>query len=54
VRVFVDWVAELFERCPLLQGQKDAEERCLPTSTASPMIVRHGTPEVAGTADVVV
>jgi LysR family transcriptional regulator for bpeEF and oprC len=54
VRVFVDWVAELFERCPLLQGQKEAEERCLPTSTASPMIVRHGTPEVAGTADVVV
>ncbi|MDR5762599.1 LysR family transcriptional regulator [Caballeronia sp. LZ035] len=53
VRVFVDWAAELFERCPLLQGQKDAEDRCLPTSTASPKVVRHGTPEVAGTEDVV-
>ncbi|WP_415749310.1 LysR family transcriptional regulator [Caballeronia sp. J97] len=53
VRVFVDWAAELFERCPLLQGQKDAEERCLPTSASSPAIVRHGTPEVAGTEDVV-
>jgi len=53
VRVFVDWAAELFERCPLLQGQKDAEERCLPTSTPSPTIVRHGTPEVAGTEDIV-
>ncbi|KND54994.1 putative transcription regulator protein of MDR efflux pump cluster [Candidatus Paraburkholderia kirkii] len=53
VRVFVDWAAELFERCPLLQGQKDAEERCLPTSTAAPTIVRHGTPEVAGTEDIV-
>jgi LysR family transcriptional regulator for bpeEF and oprC len=53
VRVFVDWAAELFERCPLLQGQKDAEERCLPTSTSSPTIVRHGTPEVAGTEDIV-
>ncbi|WP_277183789.1 LysR family transcriptional regulator [Caballeronia sp. BR00000012568055] len=53
VRVFVDWVAELFERCPLLQGQKDAEERCLPTSTAAPKVTRHGTPEVSGTEDVV-
>jgi LysR family transcriptional regulator for bpeEF and oprC len=53
VRVFVDWAAELFERCPLLQGQKDAEDRCLPTSTAAPTVVRHGTPEVAGTEDIV-
>src|ERR1700730_7830464 len=27
VRAFVDWVAELFERCPLLSGQQDAEDR---------------------------
>ncbi|KDR42260.1 LysR family transcriptional regulator [Caballeronia glathei] len=54
VRVFVDWAAELFERCPLLSGQEDAEDRCLPTSTSSSKTVKHGTPEVAGTADVVV
>ncbi|MBP2314667.1 LysR substrate-binding domain-containing protein [Azospirillum soli] len=28
VRVFVDWVAELFERCPLLQGEDVAEDSC--------------------------
>jgi LysR family transcriptional regulator, regulator for bpeEF and oprC len=53
VRVFVDWAAELFERCPLLSGQEDSEDRCLPTSTPSSTIVKRGTPEVAGTADVV-
>ncbi|SAK78729.1 LysR family transcriptional regulator [Caballeronia arationis] len=53
VRVFVDWAAELFERCPLLSGQEDAEGRCLPTSTSSSKMVRYGTPEVAGTVDVV-
>lgn len=31
VRVFVDWIAEKFEQCPLLSGQKDAELRCRPT-----------------------
>lgn len=31
VRVFVDWVAELFGRCPLFSGQEEAEQRCLPT-----------------------
>jgi LysR family transcriptional regulator for bpeEF and oprC len=51
--VFVDWAAELFERCPLLSGQEDAEGRCLPTSTSSSKMVRYGTPEVAGTVDVV-
>jgi LysR family transcriptional regulator for bpeEF and oprC len=35
VRAFVDWVAELFERCPLLSGQKDAEDRCLPVNIAA-------------------
>jgi LysR family transcriptional regulator, regulator for bpeEF and oprC len=54
VRVFVDWAAEIFERCPLLSGQGDADERCLPTSTNPKMVVKHGTPEVAGTVDVVV
>ena len=29
VRVFVDWVAELFERCPLLQGEDIADDACL-------------------------
>ncbi len=28
VRVFVDWVAELFERCPLLQGEDVPEGSC--------------------------
>ena len=28
VRVFVDWVAELFERCPLLQGEEVGEDAC--------------------------
>ncbi|HYH39658.1 MAG TPA: LysR family transcriptional regulator [Azospirillum sp.] len=28
VRVFVDWVAELFERCPLLQGEDLPEDAC--------------------------
>jgi LysR family transcriptional regulator, regulator for bpeEF and oprC len=32
VRVFVDWVAELFEKCPLLSGQDDAQTRFLPTN----------------------
>ena len=54
VRVFVDWAAELFERCPLLSGQEDAEQRCLPTATPAKSIVKHGTPDVAGTAEVVV
>lgn len=31
VRVFVDWIAEMFGRCPLLSGQEDAEKRCAPT-----------------------
>jgi LysR family transcriptional regulator for bpeEF and oprC len=54
VRVFVDWAAELFERCPLLSGQEDIEGRCLPTSTPASTVVKRGTPEVAGTEDVVV
>jgi LysR family transcriptional regulator for bpeEF and oprC len=29
VRVFVDWVAELFESCPLLQGEDVGGEACL-------------------------
>ncbi|WP_087665933.1 LysR family transcriptional regulator [Caballeronia humi] len=53
VRVFVDWAAELFERCPLLSGQEDSEGRCLPTSTPASMVVKRGVPEVAGTVDVV-
>ncbi|KAG0164429.1 LysR substrate binding transcriptional regulator [Apophysomyces sp. BC1015] len=35
VRVFVDWVAEMFEHCPLLSDQKDAEKRCAPTVAAA-------------------
>jgi len=30
VRVFVDWVAELFERCPLLQGEDTPGDACSP------------------------
>ncbi|HYG86632.1 MAG TPA: LysR family transcriptional regulator [Azospirillum sp.] len=38
VRVFVDWVAELFERCPLMQGEDVGDDACLATKTeqASP------------------
>jgi LysR family transcriptional regulator for bpeEF and oprC len=46
VRVFVDWVAELFGRCPLFSGQEDAEQRCLPTVAAEPAI-RRSAPVVA-------
>lgn len=31
VRVFVDWVAQLFDACPLLSGQENASDLCLPT-----------------------
>ncbi|WP_448205862.1 LysR substrate-binding domain-containing protein [Azospirillum sp. sgz302134] len=34
VRVFVDWVAELFERCPLLQGEDIPGDVC--TESAAP------------------
>jgi LysR family transcriptional regulator for bpeEF and oprC len=45
----------LFERCPLLSGQADAEERCLPTAApAKSKVVKHGTPDVTGKAEVVV
>ena len=30
VRVFVDWVAELFESCPLLQGEDLPDDACTP------------------------
>lgn len=36
VRVFVDWVAELFERCPLLQGEDVAEDACGETARPAP------------------
>ncbi|GAB3628692.1 putative multidrug efflux transcriptional regulator CeoR [Pandoraea terrae] len=51
VRVFVDWVAELFERCPLLQGLDETSIECKPTvASASDMRWRREgadtTPEV--------
>jgi len=52
VRAFVDWAAELFERCPLLSDQEDAGQQCLPTATPAKTIVKHGTPDVVGTAEV--
>lgn len=48
VRVFVDWVAELFERCPLLSGQEDAEKRCAPTVATARSVSRgHSDAEAA-------
>jgi LysR family transcriptional regulator, regulator for bpeEF and oprC len=40
----------------LLSGQADAEERCLPTAApaAKSKVVKHGTPDVTGKAEVVV
>jgi LysR family transcriptional regulator for bpeEF and oprC len=51
VRVFVDWAAELFERCPLLSGQEDAEMHCLPTTRCS---TQRGVPELTASAEAVV
>jgi LysR family transcriptional regulator, regulator for bpeEF and oprC len=45
VRVFVDWVAENFERCPLLSGRDDVVTDCLPT-IAHDASNRHGVAEV--------
>jgi LysR family transcriptional regulator for bpeEF and oprC len=28
VRVFVDWIAELFDRCPLLSGRGSLDATC--------------------------
>ena len=36
VRVFVDWVAEMFGRCPLFSGQEEVERHCLPTTALEP------------------
>jgi LysR family transcriptional regulator for bpeEF and oprC len=49
VRAFVDWVAELFERCPLLSGQQDAEDRCEPASV--PVAARRAVAEEADVAE---
>lgn len=54
VRVFVDWMAELFERCPLLSGQEDAEDRCLPTTAPALGIVHRDRVDVPGTEEIVV
>ncbi|WP_207459711.1 LysR family transcriptional regulator [Azospirillum sp. SYSU D00513] len=35
VRVFVDWAAELFESCPLLQGEDVTTEACLAKEAAA-------------------
>jgi LysR family transcriptional regulator for bpeEF and oprC len=49
VRAFVDWVAELFERCPLLSGQQDAEDRCKPASV--PVAARRAVVEEPDVAE---
>lgn len=54
VRVFVDWIAELFERCPLLSGQEDVEGKCLPTTAPSVGIVHRDRTDVPGAEEVVV
>jgi LysR family transcriptional regulator for bpeEF and oprC len=54
VRVFVDWIAELFERCPLLSGQEESEVRCLPTVAPMRHATRHDAPDMAHTAQVVI
>lgn len=54
VRVFVDWAAELFERCPLLSGQEDAEMHCLPTVAPAQRADKRGVPEVAARTEAVV
>jgi LysR family transcriptional regulator for bpeEF and oprC len=54
VRVFVDWVAEMFERCPLLQGQEDSEGKCMPTVAPTPAHVPRAVPELTSAPEVVV
>jgi LysR family transcriptional regulator for bpeEF and oprC len=39
VRVFVDWVAELFERCPLLQGEDIGDDLCATAGVKVPALV---------------
>jgi LysR family transcriptional regulator for bpeEF and oprC len=43
VRAFVDWLAELFEQCPLLSGLEDEHHHCLPT-VAPAVPVPRGAP----------
>ncbi len=50
VRVFVDWVAELFSDNALLSDEGDSEARCLPTDMANvefsdPLVSTAGTAE---------
>lgn len=54
VRVFVDWVAELFERCPLLSGQESVAARCLPTTAPAVGIVHRDRVDAPGAEEVVV
>lgn len=42
VRAFVDWAAELFEGCPLMQGEEGAGYDC-PEQTAKPIAAQNGT-----------
>jgi LysR family transcriptional regulator for bpeEF and oprC len=46
VRVFVDWMAEICERCPLLSGRDDIMTACRPTM-APDASDRHGVAEIA-------
>jgi LysR family transcriptional regulator for bpeEF and oprC len=51
VRAFVDWVGELFERCPLLSGQQDAEDRY--ERASMPVAARRAVAEEPDVAELV-
>jgi LysR family transcriptional regulator for bpeEF and oprC len=55
VRVFVDWIAEIFERCPLLQGQDESALHCLPTTApAGTVRSKIATPTVIDASEMVI
>jgi LysR family transcriptional regulator for bpeEF and oprC len=55
VRVFVEWVAEMFERCPLLQGQDESVMHCLPTTAPAGSIrSKLGVPVVIDASEMVI
>lgn len=55
VRVFVEWAAEQFERCPLLQGQDESALHCLPTTAPAGVVrPRHAIPTVIDASEMVI
>jgi LysR family transcriptional regulator for bpeEF and oprC len=55
VRAFLDWAAQLFEKCPLMQIDNDAASQCLPTKQKHHVAQeRSGAPAAPTSPEVVV